>query len=147
MIKKCCENCVHKEYLRLYGIEYLCCESLYEKEDLSKCCDFRPTEEIVRQDERKNITNLILNSNFYIKDNDKVYEVLVNEVKPKTIDTFEESIRENERNKIITLLKSDLENYNGLAIEKADNNHCRVWIKYNEVRKYIKSTIELLEKN
>lgn len=57
-IKKCCENCVHNDYINLYGIEYLCCESFYGKEDLSKCYDFAPKEEVVREDERNKMLKL-----------------------------------------------------------------------------------------
>lgn len=144
MIEKTCDNCVHNDYINLYGNEYLCCENLYGKEDLSKCYDFAPKEELVRQDERENIRQLILNSNFYIEDdNGKTYDVLVNELKPKMIDTFEESIRQDEREKILVLLKDDLKDYKELREEYKDNKN--LLIEDTAIIVYINSLINTIE--
>ena len=119
MIKECCENC------------YACkvCDIHNEDEDLeiTYCIGFMPKEELVRADERNNIRELILDSNFYIDDdNGKTYEVLVNELKPKMIDEFEESIRQDERNKILNLLKEDLIDYKKLREENKDNKNLAI---------------------
>lgn len=58
----------------------------------------------------------------------------------------EKAIRKEERSKIITLLKSDLENFNGLADECVVRKDIHELLENNAVRKYIESTIEILEK-
>ena len=58
----------------------------------------------------------------------------------------EKVIRKDERNKFITLLKSDLENFDGLADECVERKDLHELLENNSVRKYIESTIELLEK-
>lgn len=123
MINKCCENCIYYDE----DDEDSKCQFSYEYDYSDTCKEqdfdgFIAEEEIVRQDERENIRHQILNSNFYIEDdNGKTYDVLVNELKPKMIDTFEESIRQDEKNKILDLLKEDLEDYKKLREEYKDN--------------------------
>ena len=61
----------------------------------------------------------------------------------------EKAVRQDERNKIITLLKSDLENYDGLADDCFESNCLSrkdEMIECIAISKYIKNTIELLEK-
>lgn len=49
------------------------------------------------------------------------------------------------KEKIITLLKSDLENFDGLANECVERKDIHELLENNAVRRYIESTIELLE--
>lgn len=58
----------------------------------------------------------------------------------------ERRIRQDERNKIITLLKSDLENFDGLADDCVERKDIHDLLQNNAVRKYIEETIVLLEK-
>ena len=124
-IEKKCDNC-----------QNMWCDkntALFCEDDNSYSA-FIPKEELVRQDERRIIHHLILNCNYCIEDSGKMYDVIVNKAKPKMIYTFEESVRRDERNKIIgqviRLLKSDLETWD---------------FSTTSVREYIKGTIELLE--
>lgn len=58
----------------------------------------------------------------------------------------EELIRADEKNKFIKLLKSDLENFEGLANEYMKNNNIYdELIGNNAVRRYIEETIEVLK--
>ena len=57
----------------------------------------------------------------------------------------EKVIRKDERCKIITLLKSDLENFDGLADECVERKDIHELLENNAVRKYIEETIKLLE--
>lgn len=55
------------------------------------------------------------------------------------------SAKDCAKEKIITLLKSDLENFDGLANECVERKDIHELLENNAVRKYIESTIELLE--
>ena len=57
----------------------------------------------------------------------------------------EKLVRQDERNKIITLLKSDLENFDGLADDCVERKDIHELLENNAVRKYIEETIKLLE--
>lgn len=56
----------------------------------------------------------------------------------------EELVRQDERNKIIKLLKSDLENFDGLADDCVERKDIHELLQNNAVRKYIEETIVLL---
>ena len=58
----------------------------------------------------------------------------------------EKLVRQDERRKFITLLKSDLENFEGLADEYVERKDIHELLQNNAVRKYIEETIVLLEK-
>lgn len=66
--------------------------------------------------------------------------------KPREYESKEELIRQDERRKFITLLKSDLENFEGLADEYVERKDIHELLQNNAVRKYIEETIALLEK-
>lgn len=64
---------------------------------------------------------------------------------PRIFIPKEELIRADEKHKFITLLKSDLENFEGLASEDMKNNNIDNLIGNNAVRRYIEETIEVLK--
>lgn len=132
-IERKCENCANNETSS--------CDNCYN------FFYFAPIEELVRQDEINKILETISkvctreNAKFCFQLDGKDYQV----TQVGTVDSMEQVFKQEERNKIIKLLKSDLENFDGLADECVERKDIHELLENNAVRKYIEETIKLLE--
>lgn len=137
-IDRKCENCFFKDF---FGDEetWTCkhCDTNNSKYDF-----FKPNEKAIRKDERNKILETISkvctreNAKFCFQLDGKNYQV----TQVGTIDSMEQMFKQEERNKIITLLESDLES---LDLSVYDNFNMS---ENYAIKDYIESTIKLLEK-